>query len=130
MNNDEYVSSLLAQIERLGQQAEEADSLSFSVEVLQRELRRELRQAQEEISEYEALAALQRKRERPWIALWQQETGKHTSLPDYGEFLGWLVTKLDALREQVAAQQAELIETREQGFWAAVEWLDKLALED
>lgn len=63
----------------------------------------ELRAAQEEIREYEDIAALQRQREAPWIALWQRETGKGPLVyPDYGKFLEWLVERLrnaDALKE-------------------------------
>lgn len=57
-----------------------------------------LEAALEEVAEYEQLAALMRRREEPWIKRWQQETGKAHTLPDYGEFLGWLITKLDVSR--------------------------------
>jgi len=48
-----------------------------------------------ELSGWDDLLELQRKREQPWVERWQQETGKADTLPDYGEFLGWLIAKLD-----------------------------------
>ena len=48
--------------------------------------------------ELQALFEQQRKREAPWVAAWQQDTGKHHTLPDYGEFLGWLIDRVDAAK--------------------------------
>lgn len=61
-----------------------------------------LEAALEEVAEYEQLAALMRRREEPWIKRWQQETGKAHTFPDYGEFLGWLVEKLESSRRLLA----------------------------
>ena len=52
-------------------------------------------EARAEVAEWEQTNALMRRREAPWIARWQQETGKLDTLPDYGEMLAWLVKQAD-----------------------------------
>ena len=56
-----------------------------------------------ELAEWEQLAALMRRREAPWIARWQQETGKPNTLPDYGEILAWIVEKAERAEAVVEA---------------------------
>jgi chromosome segregation ATPase len=64
-----------------------------------------------EIQEYDILANLQRQRERPWIKRWQQEIpGKAHTLPDYGEMLGWLVSKAEAAEDSVVSLRAAIAE--------------------
>lgn len=50
----------------------------------------------EDNAELEALFELQRKRERPYIEIWQIETNNPDTWPDYGEFLKWLLDRLEA----------------------------------
>jgi hypothetical protein len=55
----------------------------------------------EELMDFDTLAALQRHREQPYIARWQEETGKGDLVhPDYGEFLQWLIERLEALERR------------------------------
>jgi hypothetical protein len=69
---------------------------------------RALTEAREEVTEYEALADLMRRREQPWVSCWQKETGKPHTLPDYGEFLGWLVNKLEYTEAKLATAWLKL----------------------
>lgn len=58
-------------------------------------------QAREEIAEYEQVAALQRKREEPWIRRWQAETGKGPLvLPDYGVLMAWILDKAEQAEQE------------------------------
>src|SRR5262245_55570097 len=59
--------------------------------------RRRLRltKAVEEVTDLTRTFELQRKRERPWIERWRQETGKHDSVPDYGATLEWIMDKAE-----------------------------------
>lgn len=66
------------------------------------QLRAALHAVSEELDEHQHLAALQEKRERPWVARWQQETGKHDTLPDYGAILEWIVGKAEQAEAQLA----------------------------
>lgn len=65
-------------------------------------LRKHVTALEQERDELIAIFDLQRKRERPWIERWRQETGKHDTLPDYGAMLEWVIGKADAAeaREQ------------------------------
>lgn len=84
-----------------------AESVALRDELVLR-VARALADAAEEISEWEALAALQRKREQPWHEMWRRETGKHDTLPDYGEFLGWLVAKIADAEQRAQRAEAQL----------------------
>lgn len=61
---------------------------------------RALVEAYRELDEYEHLAALMRKREEPYITRWQLENDRPNTLPDYGEFLLWLLEALDVARDR------------------------------
>ena len=52
--------------------------------------------------DWSALLELQRTREKPWIERWRQETGKHLSLPDYGDMLAWIVERAEAAETEAA----------------------------
>lgn len=60
-----------------------------------------------EADELRALFDLQREREKPWIARWQQAVGKPDTLPDYGAFLGWLFDRLDQVVDRLRAIEWE-----------------------
>ena len=66
--------------------------------------RRQAVEVQEEVVELRALFDLQLKREKPWVARWQQETGKPDTLPDYGDFIAWLFDKAERLLPLPAGQ--------------------------
>jgi hypothetical protein len=59
-----------------------------------------LAKLQEELEAHDHTLALQWKRERPWVDEWRDETGRHDTLPDYGDMLSWLADKIIALRQE------------------------------
>lgn len=64
------------------------------------------RELEKEVQELVGIFELQRKRERPWIERWRQETGKELSVPDYGALLQWIMDKADsALKENEALKR-------------------------
>jgi hypothetical protein len=67
----------------------------------------------EDLAEYEHLAALMRRREEPWIEQWAKATGKHDTLPDYGELLAWIVKRAETAEAQLAEVQRERDALRE-----------------
>lgn len=67
-----------------------------------------IRELQAQVDEYDHLFELQRQRERPWLEQWREETGKHDTLPDYGETLNWLMTKAEQARAECQQLQKEL----------------------
>lgn len=57
----------------------------------QERLETKVRELTTEAAELTHIFELQRKREKPWIKRWREWTGKHDSLPDYGDFLEFIV---------------------------------------
>ena len=74
--------------------------------------RRQAVEVQEEVVELRALFDLQLKREKPWVARWQQETGKPDTLPDYGDFIAWLLDKADRATTALGASHNTLVQLR------------------
>jgi len=72
-------------------------------------LRARLVAAEEDVEAFERLSELQRRRERPWIARWRRETGKVLVLPDYGEMLAWIVSKVEAAEREAERLREELV---------------------
>lgn len=59
------------------------------------------RELEKEVVELTGIFELQRKRERPWIERWRQETGKDLSVPDYGEMLNWIMDKAEKAKKEL-----------------------------
>lgn len=55
----------------------------------------------ERVAEHDSLFDLAQKRERPWIEAWRKATGKHNTLPDYGEMLAWICDRAEAAEAHV-----------------------------
>lgn len=60
--------------------------------------------AYRDADELQAILDLMRQREQPWIARWQRALNKPDTLPDYGEFLIWLLDALEAMPPTRAAE--------------------------
>ncbi len=61
----------------------------------------------ERVAEHDHLFDLAQKRERPWIEAWRKATGKHGTLPDYGEMLGWICDRAEIAETRVAELEAK-----------------------
>lgn len=65
------------------------------------------RELEKEVQELVGIFELQRKREKPWIERWRQETGKELSVPDYGEMLNWIMDKAERAERELENIEVE-----------------------
>lgn len=96
---------------------EEAERRLRTVEAEALELIAEVGTLREENYEFEQIAALQRKREQPWIERWREEDPEKRAnmLPDYGQIMGWIMDKAEAaeaLVREVEAHRDQLEQNR------------------
>ena len=70
------------------------------------------RELEKEVQELVGIFELQRKREKPWIERWRQETGKELSVPDYGALLQWIMERAERSEKESEVFKQELTRVR------------------
>lgn len=102
---EEVEQKVLAEFYFVGQGIQSRGYLESHGEV--QRLKRELTELRQDVEEWEYLAALMRERERPWIAVWQRETGQPDTLPDYGAMLAWLDERCRKTESEYVVRRTE-----------------------